>query len=129
MAFLLSLGLFALLMSAISYFGYRRYARPARVYEQLGGQANFAMPTFDKISEADPGLAVWVVEQVGEKVPIDPEGAAALRRDLMAAGYRSERALPIYLGSRVLTCALLVIAALLFRNNITSNAILSVVIP
>src|SRR6266852_5329123 len=48
---------------------------------------------------------------------------------MMAAGYRSEKALPIYLGSRVLTCALLVIAALLFRNNMTSNAILSVVIP
>jgi len=81
MAFLLSLGLFAVLMVAITYFGYRRYARPARVYEQLGGEATLTMPSLDKISEADPGLAVWVVQQVGEKVPLDPEGAAALLRN------------------------------------------------
>jgi tight adherence protein C len=99
------------------------------VYEQLGGEATFTMPAIDKISEADPGLAVWVIEQIGEKVPVNPEDAALIRRDLMAAGYRSEKALPIYLGSRILTCIILISAAVLFRNNITANPILSVVIP
>lgn len=130
MAILLALGLFTILMAVISYYGYRRYARPARVYEQLGGEATFAMPALDKRTESEnPGLAVWVVEQIGEKVPINPEDAAVLRRDLIMAGYRTEAAVPIYLGSRILCCALLVVLAMLFRNNITSNAILSVVIP
>ena len=41
MAILLSLLLFAILMLVIGYFGYRRIARPGKVYEQLGGEATF----------------------------------------------------------------------------------------
>ena len=129
MAILLAFTLFAILMGAISYFGYRRYARPARVFEQLGGQAAFTMPTIDKLNDADPGLAVWVMEQIGEKVPIDPQEALSVRRDLISAGYRGDEALPIYLGSRVIACVGLVILALIFRNVITSNPVLSIVIP
>lgn len=126
---LIALALFATLMAAISYFGYRWYARPGRVYQQLGGDATFTMPTIDRSYESQPGLAVWVIEQIGEKVPINPEDATTIRRDLMAAGYRTARALPIYLGSRILACVVLVILALIFRNTITSNPILAIVIP
>jgi tight adherence protein C len=126
---LIALALFATLMAAISYFGYRWYARPGRVYQQLGGQATLAIPTIDRAHEAQPGLAVWVIEQIGEKVPINPEDATVIRRDLMAAGYRSSRALPIYLGSRILACVGLVLLVLPFRNMITSNPILAIVIP
>src|SRR5712692_5159954 len=114
MAILFAFALFAILMAAISYFGYRRYARPARVYEQLGGQATYAMPTTDKTGAAEePGLAVWVMQQIGEKVPMSPEGASAIRRDLIMAGYRSEKALAIYLGTRIVACMGLVALALL----------------
>ena len=52
MAILLSLLLFALLLGAISYFGYRRYARPGRVYElsciaQIGFSGRFDQRNFD----------------------------------------------------------------------------------
>ncbi len=129
MAILIAVVLFTILMGAITYFGYRRYARPGRVYEQLGGQATFAMPSLDRLSETEPGLAVWVMEQIGEKVPVSPEDATAIRKDLIAAGLRGERALPIYLGTRVLACVVLVLLALLFRSTITSNPILAIVIP
>jgi tight adherence protein C len=52
-----------------------------------------------------------------------------IRGDLMAAGYRSASALPIYLGSRILACVGMVLLALIFRNMITSNPILVIVIP
>jgi tight adherence protein C len=130
MAILLAFSLFVVLMAAISYFGYRRYARPARVYEQLGGQATFAMPAMDKLGgEDEPGLVVWTMEQIGEKVPIDPQDASLIRLDLIAAGYRTERALAIYLGSRVVSCLGLLALALLFDTTITSNPVLLVVIP
>jgi tight adherence protein C len=48
---------------------------------------------------------------------------------MLAAGYRSESALPIYMGTRVLLCAVLAILAFVFRNDITSNSILAVVVP
>jgi hypothetical protein len=68
MAILITMALFAALLSAISYVGYRFYARPGRVYEQLGGQAAFNMPAVDAIRGPAPGLLVTVIEQLGEKI-------------------------------------------------------------
>src|SRR5262245_34329188 len=98
MALLVSFVLFAVLMAAISYFGYRRYTRPARLYEQLGGAQTFSMPSVDRLHESDPGLVVSIFEQIGEKLPVNHDDASMIRRDLIAAGYRSDQALPIYLG-------------------------------
>src|ERR1051326_93422 len=106
MAILLSLLLFAVLMLAIGYFGYRRIARPGKVYEQLGGEATMTMPVLGEADTAD-GMVVRVIRELGEKVPIDPADASLLRRDLMAAGYRSERALFYYQASRVIAIAVL----------------------
>ena len=126
---LISLALFAALMAAISYFGYRRYARPGRVFQQLGGQAAFPMPAIDRVEDSSQGLAVWVIEQFGEKVPVSPEEATVIRGDLIAAGYRSDHALPFYLGMRVVGAVGLVLLALVVRSWITSNSILAIVIP
>jgi tight adherence protein C len=128
MAILLSLVLFLVLLLAIGYFGYRRYARPGRVYEQLGGAATFTSPMPGQTDVGD-GMMVRVIQQLGEQVPIDPADASLLRRDLMAAGYRSENALFFYQAARVIAIVVLVILALVFRSYITNNGILSVVIP
>src|SRR4051794_28910419 len=112
MAILISIGMFAALLAAITYFGYRYYARPGRVYEQLGGQATFTMPSVDRLSEQEPGLIVSVMEQIGELMPIDPMDASDLRRDLISAGYKSERAVSVYLGIRIVFCAVVVLLAL-----------------
>ena len=128
MAILLSLLLFLVLMSAIAYFGYRRYARPGRVYEQLGGAATLTTPMLSP-QDAGDGMVVKVIQHLGEQVPIDPADASLLRRDLMAAGYRSENALFVYQAARVICVVVLVILALVFRSYLTSNGILAIVIP
>lgn len=129
MPLLIALLLFVLLMAAISYYGYRRYARPARVYEQLGGQATFEMPDVSRVHDQEPGLVVRVIQQVGEALPVNPDDASAMRSDLIAAGYRSDKALAIFIGTRVLACVGLVVLALIFRGYITTNPILAIVIP
>jgi tight adherence protein C len=128
MAILLSLLLFLILMLAIAFFGYRRYARPGRVYEQLGGEATFTTPMTSETDTAD-GMVVRVIQHLGEQVPIDPADASLLRRDLMAAGYRSENALFYYQAARVICIVALVVLALIFRGYITNNGILNIVIP
>jgi tight adherence protein C len=129
MAILLPVILFLALMSAISYVGYRRIARPGRVYEQLGGEATYTIPSIARPDQVEPGMTVRVIQELGEKVPINPDDASALRRDFMAAGYRSERALPIYLACRILAIVGLVFLALALRGYITSNPILGIVLP
>ena len=127
MAAFISFALFAILMGAISIYGYRRYAKPGRVYEQLGGPAAISNPVVDKVSEDEPGLTVTVIEEIGKNVPISPEDAALSRRELIAAGYRNDSALPIFYGLKIVFCATLVVLALMFRGNI-SNTILGVVL-
>jgi tight adherence protein C len=130
MALLIALVIFAALMAAISYVGYRYYARPGRLYEQLGGRAIFTMPAIDRLtSEEEPGLLVSVLQQIGQMVPVNPDDASVIRRDLMAAGYRSDSAVAIYVGIRAVMAVVLVLLALLFRTSITSNSILGMVIP
>jgi tight adherence protein C len=128
MAALISFALFAVLMGAISIYGYRRYAKPGRVFEQLGGQAAISNPSVDKIADDEPGLTVNVIEEVGKNVPISPEDAALARRELIAAGYRNDSALPIFYGLKIIVCATLVILAFMFRNNVTSNTVLEIVL-
>jgi tight adherence protein C len=128
MAGLISLALFVALMAAISIYGYRRYARPGRVYEQLGAPAVMSNPSIDKLSEEDPGLLVNVIQEIGKNVPISPEDAMLARRELIAAGYRSESAFAIFYGIKIILCVALLVMALIFRNDITSNPILRIVV-
>src|SRR5713101_4548413 len=99
MAIFIALLIFAALMAAISYLGYRFYARPGRLYEQLGGRATFTMPAMDRLTnEEEPGLMVSVLQQIGQMVPTNPDDASVIGRDLMAAGYRSDNAVAVYVG-------------------------------
>lgn len=130
MAIFIALLVFAALTAAISYLGYRLYARPGRLYEQLGGRATFAMPAMDRLAgEEEPGLMVSVLQQIGQMVPVNPDDASVIRRDLMAAGYRSDNAVAVYVGIRAVAAVVLVLLALLFRTDITSNPVLGIVIP
>lgn len=128
MAELISLGLFLVLMGAISVYGYRRYAKPGRVYEQLGGPASMANPAIDQLSPSEPGLVVTVFQQIGEKIPVAPEDAMAVRRELMAAGIRRDGAVAVFYGIRLLVCVFLVVVAFIFRDDITSNPVLRIVV-
>ncbi len=129
MAILIAVVIFGALTAVIAYFGYRYYARPGRVYEQLGGPATLTLPGVDTRGTDEPGLFVTVIEQVGKAVPINPEDASGVRRDLMAAGFRNDNALTIYSGARVLFTVTIVLLALIFRGVITSNTVLGIVIP
>jgi tight adherence protein C len=128
MAALISLGLFALLMTAISVYGYRRYAKPARVYQQLGGPVAIPNPVIDKVDEHDSGLLVTVMEQIGAQIPVATQDALAARRELIAAGIRWEGAVAVLYGIKVVLCAVLLILAFTYRADVTSNSILRIVL-
>lgn len=124
MAAIISVTFFLLVVGAVTAFGYRRYARPGRYFEQLGGSATIAMPTVDKVTPNEPGLAVSVVQMVGEQIPVSPEDAASARKDLIAAGHSSERALAVLYGTKVLTCIAALVLAIVFRDYMPASTIL-----
>ena len=129
MAGLISLALFLVLTAAIAYFGYRRYARPGRVMSQLTPDEVAVPLSGIGPDAAGPGLFVTAVEQLGEKLPLDPGDASVVRNDLIAAGFRSDRAYVIFSGARLLSAIVVGGVVLLFAGALTSNSLLRTVIP
>ena len=127
MAVFVSVILFVFLMGAITIFGYRRYARPGRVYDQLSGVTSVPEAALLD-SNVQPSVFVKITQQIGEKVPVSPQDITTARRYLVAAGLRSDTAVRIYYGLKVILCLSLLVAAFMFRGVITSNPVLRIVV-
>jgi tight adherence protein C len=129
MEIVIAIVLFSLLMGAITFYGYRRYARPGRVFERLGAPVLEAevlgAGTLSQTPEV--GWIVRVIQQVGEKVPISPDDAGVTRRDLIMAGYRSETAIKVFNGIKITLCIVLVIVGFSLRSAMP-NPVLRVVL-
>jgi tight adherence protein C len=121
--------LFTFLMGTITVFGYRHYARAGRVLDRLGTPASAAgAELFEAPSSAEPSFLAKLTRQVGEKMPISPQDVSMTGRYMVAAGYRTETAVRFYYGIKVILCVALLIPAFLFRDSITSNAVLRIVL-
>src|SRR5690242_3047699 len=124
MAAFIALGFFIALTGAITLYGYHRYVRPVRYFARLGGAAPIALPAIDRVTpEEEPGLLVRIIEEVGTQLPISPADAAAVRLDLIAAGYRSNRSVTILFGSKIVVCAAMIVVAFLTRQYQPANTI------
>jgi tight adherence protein C len=130
MAVTISITLFLMLMAGITLYGYKRYAKPARIYEQLGPPviANQPSSILDATTETEEGVVVRFLHQIGEYVPISPEDASNLRRLLIMAGYRTDRAVTIFYGVKIVLGISLVILAFLFKDMVTDNSVLRMVL-
>lgn len=128
MAGVITVALFILLMAAITYFGYRHYARPARIFEQVGAPVPAPEHRSPGVLTEGPGIVVRTISQIGEQVPVSPHDASLTRKYLMAAGYRSERAVKVFYGLKVVLCVVFFVAAIFLKNYITSVAVLRMVL-
>jgi tight adherence protein C len=130
MPLLVAAGLFVSLLIAVTAFGYHAYARPARMYEHVGSRtvpasSELLMPA----KKRGPSPVLEWIHQLGSVLPIAPGEAAATRKDLEAAGYRSESALQVYYGLRIVLCAVLLVTSFALRQSITDNPVLRTVLP
>jgi len=116
---LILLAFFLLLTSGITYFGYRVYSRPGRVQERLA-DAGTVTTAGEPEPAAEGELLVRIIHHVGAAVPVSPAEVNESRRYLIAAGYRTERAVSVLYGFKVMTCVVLLVGAFflhLFANN------------
>jgi tight adherence protein C len=131
MAIAISALLFCLLLAVIAIVGNRLWAKPVRIQERLaetgpaeqaiaGGSPDYGQP-------AEKQWIVRVVERVGEKAPISPQEAKLARRNLMAAGYRTDNAVRIYYGAKFVFCGLFLVLALLLRG-VLDNPLLGLLV-
>ena len=117
--------LFTFLMGTITVFGYRHYVRAGRVLDRLGTLAPSAgTELIEAPASIQPGFLAKLTRQVGEKVPVSNQDVSLTGRLMVAAGYRTETAVRFYYGIKVILGVVFLVLALLFRDTITSNAIL-----
>jgi tight adherence protein C len=128
MALMVSVALFGLLAAVIAAFGYRRYARPARFLKQLDTAAAATL-TIDRIGLPKQSTLARRVQAIGKHAPISPKDAQTTRRTLVAAGYRAEGAVAFFYGVKLILAVALAVLAIVFRDGITANPVLRIVLP
>src|SRR3954467_8281993 len=118
--------LFILLMAVISIYGYRAYVRPGRIYDRVGGIAESAVVA-ETVSVKPRDIVVRVFEQIGEQIPLSPSDQTVTKRELVMAGFRSEGAIRIFFGIKVIFCVVMFFFALTLHRHITDNPVLRIV--
>jgi len=124
LATLLASLLFILLLSMITLYGYRAYVRPGRIYDRVGGATE---------SIREPGTSsrdrmMRVFEQIGDKIPLSASEQTVTRRDLTMAGYRSDTAVGVFNGAKVIAAVAAMLFALLIRNSLSDATMVRMVI-
>jgi tight adherence protein C len=118
--------LFLLLMTIISVYGYRAYVRPSRIYDRVGGVAETGVQV-EAVAVKPRDVVVRVIEQIGEQIPLSPADQSVTRRDLMMAGFRTDGAIQLFFGIKVLFCVVMFVFGLMLRTHITDNPVLRIV--
>jgi tight adherence protein C len=120
MPMLLAAFLFLLLLGVITTYGYRAYVRPSRIYDRVGGAAELV-----REANANPRERMArLVEQIGDRIPLSSSEQTVTRRDLTMAGFRSDSAIAIFYGLKVIGAATMLLIALAVRNALTENVVL-----
>jgi len=121
---------FLVLMGAIAAFGYQRYARPGQVYEQLG-EPVIETPTAGSPEDVEIHKVreYRIIQKVGDLMPVNAEESSAIKQMLSHAGYRSDNAVKIYYGIRLLSTMVLGLLGLAFRNSLSANPAMHIVFP
>src|ERR1044071_7598276 len=95
---------FLTLMVAMTGVGYRLYYKPGRVLRQLGAPvitSGARGGLMDEQHEQQPNVVVTLLTSIGNKIPTSDAEVATLHTDLICAGFRSEKAVPVFYAARI----------------------------
>jgi tight adherence protein C len=121
--------LFLFVAVLVSAFGYRFYVRPARMLDQLARTTSEAIPKpiEQRKPKQDFSLA-RLLEPIGNLLPASPQDASAAKQELGNAGFRSNSAVPIYYGTKIVLAIVFVLGALLLKDRL-SEGMLRLILP
>ncbi len=123
---LFSICAFLMLMLILSWVGYRLIYKPGRFMRQLGSPVitNDSQRLMDAGGEAEASTLVTFLQGVGSRVPSSETEVANLKADLTRAGFRSENALPVFYGVRIVTTLLMLMLCIMLQAKMPPNPVL-----
>ncbi len=130
MGILLSVVLFLVMTGAVFAFGYLHYIRPSRLLDQLATTTSDVIPSRLTDPKHKSRFAIGkLLEPIGNLLPMSAEASSAVKLELSGAGIRASSAPAVLYGTKILLAAVLVLVALVFRERISANGLLRLVIP
>jgi tight adherence protein C len=119
---------FLTLMVAATGVGYRLYLKPGRMLRQLGSPVitNAPKGLKDEPGEQQPSTIVTILTSLGSKVPSSEAEVANLKIDLVRAGYRSDKALPVFYAVRICSTLVMMVLGLMLQAKMPANPAMTV---
>lgn len=119
---------FLAVMMIITWSGYRFVLKPGRVLRQLGA------PVIDGVRGGlvQPGgggqatTVVAVLQNLGRRMPSSEAEVATLRTELIRGGFRSESAVPVFYGMRIITTLMMLVVSLMLESHMPDNPVMKV---
>jgi tight adherence protein C len=120
---LVSICAFLMLMIALSGVGYRLFYKPGRILRQLGSPVIAdGRGVIENLSEPHPGAVVTILHRIGSRVQGTEAEMASMKADLIRAGFRSDNAVYVFYGIRILTTLVMLAVSLTLQNKVADNS-------
>ena len=117
---------FLMLMVILSWVGYRLIYKPGKFMRQLGRPVIItdSQRLMDASGETEPSTLVTFLHGLGTRVPSSEAEVATLKADLIRAGFRSENALPVFYGVRIIVTLLMLLLCIMMEGKMPPNPVM-----
>jgi tight adherence protein C len=78
----------------------------------------------DASGETEPSTLVTFLQDLGTRVPSSEAEVATLKADLIRAGFRSENALPVFYGVRIIVTLLMLLLCIMMESKMPPNPVM-----
>jgi tight adherence protein C len=124
-----SLCAFLMLMVILTWIGYRLVYKPGKFLRQLGKPViteQLSRTVAEEVAEPEASSVITVLHQIGSRVPSSEAEVASLKVDLIRGGFRSDNALPVFYGLRIVSTLLMLMVCVLLQSNMPPNPVMKI---
>ena len=117
---------FFMLVLILSWVGYRLIYKPGRFMRQLGRPVitTDSERLMDAGGETEPSTIVTFLHGIGSRVPSSEAEVASLKVDLIRAGFRSDSALPVFYGIRIVVTLVMLLLCVMLETKMPDNPVM-----
>jgi len=120
---------FLMLMVLMSWVGYRLFYRQGRfIRAQIGAPVITGLGELGADAEPESSTLVTFLQQIGNKVPTSEAEVAKLKGILIQAGFRSEHAMPVFYGVRIICTLVMFVLMLAMSGHLPANPAFNMIV-
>ena len=125
---LFSICAFLMLLVALTGVGYRFFYKPGKFLRQLGNPVitEHKNGLLDEETEPQSSTIVTVLHQIGSKVPSSEVEIASVRANLIRGGFRSENAVPVFFGLRIVATLGMLFLVIVMEPRLPPNPMMKI---